>query len=95
MSISDITVRVAVIAGCALVALLVIGWRQPARGTAPTPRSRPDEALEPPTTSRQRIRRRALDLSALGGVALLAGVVVATLVSVAMSWLVTNIIDRL
>lgn len=95
MSISDITVRVAVIAGCALVALLVIGWRQPARGTASTPRSRSAEALEPPTTSRQRIRRRALDLSALGGVALLAGVVVATLVSVAMSWLVTNIIDRL
>jgi hypothetical protein len=95
VSITDITVRVAVIAGCALVALLVIGWRQPARGTSSAPDSDPETASEPPATLRQVLRRRALDLSALGGVALVAGVVVATLVSVVISLIVTNIIDRL
>jgi hypothetical protein len=95
VSITDITVRAAVIAGCALVALLVIGWRQPARGSSSVARRPPEGNTEPPAPLQQQIRRRALDLSALSGVALVLGVVVATVVSVVVSVIVTNIIDRL
>lgn len=106
MSLTDLTVRVAAIAAVALLALIAVGWRQPARQRA---RSHRTEATtshrsthstthgvdEPVVTLGDDVKQRLLRVTALGGIALVVSAVVATLVSVALAWLVTNIIDRL
>lgn len=52
-------------------------------------------ADEPAVTLADDVKQRLLRVTALGGIALVASAVVATIVSVALAWLVTNIIDRL
>ncbi|MFZ9399015.1 MAG: hypothetical protein ACO28Q_10615 [Ilumatobacteraceae bacterium] len=98
MSLTDLTVRVAAIAAFALLALIAVGWRQPARQRVrshPTERSTKHDNEEPSVTPGDVVKQRLLRIGALGGIAVVASAVVATLVSVALAWLVTNIIDRL
>jgi len=101
VSLTDLTVRVAAIAAFALLALIAIGWRQPARQrarshrTEATTHSAEHSADEPVASLGDSVKQRVLRVTALGGIALVASAVVATIVSVALAWLVTNIIDRL
>lgn len=106
MSLTDLTVRVAAIAAFALLALIAVGWRQPARQRARShrtdattshrsTRSTTHGVDEPAVALGDDVKQRVLRVTALGGLALVASAVVATIVSVALAWLVTNIIDRL
>jgi len=98
VSLTDLTVRVAAIAAVALLALIAVGWRQPARQRARSHRTEATTARtvdEPVVTLGDDVKQRVLRVTALGGIALVVSAVVATLVSVALAWLVTNIIDRL
>lgn len=98
MSLTDITVRVAIVCGLALAALFALGWRSAPRWRAGAPRAVGARAVESSSTPfdlAQQARRKFLGLSALGGIAVVAGVLVALVVSVAVSWVVTNFLDRL
>lgn len=97
VSLSDLTVRVAIIATSALLALVVIGWRQPARPGSHrgSDDNTTDGIEEPVVTLTDSSRRTLARVSALGGIALVASAVIATVVSLVLAWIVTNIIDRL
>ena len=97
VSLSDLTVRVAIIATSALLALVVIGWRQPARpGSHRGGDDNATEGIEEPVVTLADSSRRTLArVSALGGIALVASAVIATVVSLVLAWILTNIIDRL
>ena len=97
MSMSDITLRVALLAGLALVALIAIGWRKPARPRIVSPRDRAlssseVETLGPPSHV---VRRRILDLASLGGIAVGVAFVVAIAIGLFVSGVVTSVIERL
>jgi hypothetical protein len=97
MSLSDITLRVAFLAGLALIALVAVGWRQPARRRVISPRDTPErnDSEEISETPGQQARRRILDLASLGGIAVGVAFVVAIAVALVISSLVTNVIERL
>ena len=97
MSLSDITLRVALLAGLALIALVAVGWRQPARRRIVSPRDTPGrgDSVEIPEPLGQQARRRILDLASLGGIAVGVAFVVAIAVALVISSLVTNVIERL
>lgn len=97
MSLTDITIRVALLAGLALSALVAVGWRKPARSPRQNPRDvagreAPVDAL--PGLGNQ-FRRRILDLVALGGIAVGVAFVVAIAIALVISWVVTNVIEGL
>lgn len=96
MSLSDITLRVALLAGVALIALVAVGWRQPARRRIVSPRDSPRHSrdIDVVGTLDRRIRRRVLDLTALGGIAVGVAFVVAIAAALVISSLVTNVIER-
>jgi len=114
-SLTDVTIRVSVVTALALVALLVIGWRQPARTGRSAPRRMPEPAgvekshrsvgtndpsgTNDPTgtniSTSERWARRALDAFGLGAISLIAGVLLAIVVALAISTIVTNVVDRL
>lgn len=101
--LTDFTIRVSVVAGLALVALLVIGWRQPARARRSSPRTAPGDsghdevgtAVDDPMTTGERWARRALDAFGLGMISLVGGILLAIVLALAVSTLVTNVVDRL
>ena len=97
MSLSDITLRVAFLAGLALIALVAVGWRQPARRRVVSPRDTPGrgDSVEIAASPGQQARRRILDLASLGGIAVGVAFVVAIAVALVISSLVTNVIERL
>ena len=84
-------------AGLALVALVAIGWRKPARPRIVSPRDRalssPDVESLGPTS--HVFRRRILDLASLGGIAVGVAFVVAIAIGLFVSGVVTNVIERL
>lgn len=101
MSLTDITTRVSIVAVLALVALVVIGWRKPAKAGLRTPRG-PGETssgsgsdADGPVDLQEKAARKTLDVLGLGGVALVAGVVVSIVLSVSVAWLVTTFVSRL
>ena len=97
MSLADVTLRVALLVGLSLAGLVAIGWRKPARST----RLRPREVTGRETPADDinaigsRFRRGVLDLVALGGIAVGVAFVGAIAISLVVSWLVTNVIERL
>lgn len=97
MSLADITLRVALLAGLALAALVAVGWRKPARSPHPIPRDMAGrEALvEARPGVPEQARRRILDLIALGGIAVGVAFVGAIATALVISWTVTNVIERL
>lgn len=103
MSLTEISTRVAFVAGLALIALLVIGWRKTAKDSPPTPvggfeldeQPRPDiEFLSGSDVSRLAANKVVRVLS-LGAIAIFVGIVLSLGISLFLSSLVTNILDRL
>ena len=103
MSLTEISTRVAFVAGLALIALLVIGWRKTARDSSPTPvdgfqqEQQGQAGVEYLTgTDVGRLAgSKVLRVLSLGAIAMLLGIMVSLAISLALSSLVTNILDRL
>lgn len=103
MSLTEISTRVAVVAGLALFALLVIGWRKTAKDTSHTPvgDTGPGEsaAVDVEFLSSTEVSRLAASkfarILSLGAIAALLGIILSLVMSLGLSWLVTNIVDRL
>ena len=105
LSVDGLTVRAAFIAGLAIVALLLTGWRKPARAEPRSPRGpsgRPSGGIvvdhyDAPQYRRPGVVRRVLALLASGGIGILTGVLLAITVSfavaIAVIWL-TNLLQQ-
>ncbi len=93
LSVDGLTIRAAFIAALAIVALLLTGWRKPARAEPRSPRGplRREttgiivDHLDTPLYRRPGIIRRALALVASGGIGILTGVLVAIVTSFAIA----------
>jgi hypothetical protein len=104
VSINDLTIRAAWIAGLAIVALLFAGWRKTARAQPRSPRSplRPPrrvpfqvaEVVAPPYRAPGPLRR-VWSIVASSGLALVIGAVLATVTAFAVAYMVTTMTDLL
>ncbi|HUF97599.1 MAG TPA: hypothetical protein VMM60_05665 [Ilumatobacter sp.] len=86
LSVSGLTIKAGVVAGLAIGALLLTGWRKPARAEPRSPREArssvvPVDHFDTPEYRRPGPIRRLLALVASGGIALLIGVVTAIVLS--------------
>jgi ABC-type nitrate/sulfonate/bicarbonate transport system permease component len=104
VSINDLTVRMAWLAGLALLALLLAGWRKTARAQARSPRRLPDvprrvphqvEAQVAPPYHAPGPLRRVWAVVAGSGLAIVIGAVLATVAAFSLAWLVTTLTDLL
>ena len=102
VSLTEISTRVAVVAGLALIALLVVVRRKPARYGDHSPRDLVDWSTDTvdDDTSTEALalrpwRRRGLEMVGLGAIAIFGGIMVAIVVSLSISWIVTNFLNRL
>jgi len=97
VSLTEISTRVAIVAGLALIALLIVAWRKPARPRAVSPRNMAewaeDEVEHDPAVVSP--RQKALETAGLGAIAIFGGIMVAIVVSVSIAWIVTNFLNRL
>ena len=105
LSVDGLTIRAAFIAGLAIVALLLTGWRKPARAEPQTPRgplarSRAGVVVEHhdgPRYRRPGVIRRVLAVLASGGIGVLTGILAAIVTSfaiaIAVIWL-TNLLQQ-
>ena len=107
VSLTEISVRVAIVTVLALVALVAIGWRRSAPEYPRRPR--PPEAVrgsaQGETSSRlgtfdvehvgRRTTRKVLDLLGLGSIAAFVGIMVALVTASAIAWMVTALLNRL
>jgi heme A synthase len=104
VSINDVTVRMAWLAGLAVVALALAGWRKTARAQPKGPRS--------PTTTPRRVPfevthgiarpyhsagplRRVWALVASSGLAIVIGAVLATVTAFSLAWVVVTLTNLL
>jgi hypothetical protein len=104
LSVDGLTVRTAVIAGLAIAALLLTGWRKPARAEPRSPRASGRTASgfvlehhDAPLYRRPGPIRRLLAAVASGGIALLTGVLSAIVVAFAFAFAViwlTNLLQQ-
>jgi ABC-type nitrate/sulfonate/bicarbonate transport system permease component len=104
VSIDDLTIRAAWIAGLAIVALLFAGWRKTARAQPRSPRNplQPPrrvpyslyEVVAPPYHP-PGVLRRIWSAVASSGLAIVIGAVLATTVAFAVAYLVTTLTDLL
>ena len=105
VSLTDLTTQAAWMAGLAIVALVLAGWRKNARATARTPRGEPmlRRPWEPvpiaeTTTSlykRPGLLRRVWAAVASTGIAVVIGAVSAIIIAFATGWLVITLTDLL
>ena len=105
LSVDGLTVRAAFIAGLAIAALLLTGWRKPARAEPRSPRAGRAgtragyvvDHLDAPTYRRPGIVRRVFAAAASGGIGILIGVlsaiVIAFAAAFAVIWL-TNLLQQ-
>ena len=104
VSINDLTVRMAWIAGLAVVGLVLAGWRKTARAQPKRPRSPYEtprrvpyqvaEAVAPPYHPAGPLRR-VWSVVASSGLALVIGAIIATVTAFALAWIVTTLTDLL
>jgi hypothetical protein len=105
LSVDGLTVRAAFVAGLALVALLLTGWRKPARAEPRTPRTGPSSAsggfvvdhVDTPLYRRPGIVRRILAAATSGGIGILVGILTAIVIAFGISFAViwmTNLLQR-
>jgi hypothetical protein len=110
LSVDGLTIKAAIIAGLAIAAMLLTGWRKPARAESHSPRAESKSAtlrhqrqgilvehLDAPPYRRPGPVRRALAIVASGGIGLLTGVIVAIVLSFAVALAViwmTNLLQR-
>lgn len=101
---SELTTASAWIAGLAIVALIAAGWRKPARATAAFVRAgrrsrnrAPVYVAEQPVPLHERpwLWRRVWAVVASGGLALVTGAVIATVVSAGIAYTVITLTDML
>jgi len=91
-----------------MLALLVIGWRKPARNLPTSPRADSELAQKsqhlldqsnplnaPAPEISETVARKVLDVTGLGAIALIGGIVAAIAIATVLSFLVTNVISRL
>lgn len=104
MSVNDLTIRAAIIAGLAIIALVLTGWRKTARatpktsrGTATAPRQVPIQVVRQPTPAYHppNAAQRMISLITSGGVALLVAAVIATVSAFAIAVIVTTMTNLL
>jgi hypothetical protein len=104
VSTNEITTTAAWVAGLAVLALIVAGWRKPARASIDPQRARPGTLLRAGVPNpRQRVDlyrpapwwKRAWALASGSALAVLIGAVTATLLAYAASWLVITLTDML
>jgi hypothetical protein len=104
VSVNDLTIRAALIAGLAIVALLLTGWRKAARATPKTargdahhPRQVPVAVVRQPTPAYHAPNpvRRLWSLLASGALTVVVGAVIATVLAVAVALVVTRMTDLL
>ena len=86
LSVTGLTIKAGIVAGLAIVALLLSGWRKPARAEPRSQRSERSSLFmvdhhDTPEYRRPGLVRRALALVASGGLAALIGVIAAIVVS--------------
>ena len=105
LSVDGLTIRAALVVGLAIAALLLTGWRKPARAETRSPRGtarrQPVGVLvehhDAPAYKRPGPIRRVLALAASGGIGLLTGVLTAIAiafgVAIAVIWL-TNLLQQ-
>ena len=105
LSVDGLTVRAAFIAVLAITALLLTGWRKPARAEPRSPRGPlrrstsgfPVVHHDAPLYRRPGILRRVLAAIASGGIGVLTGVITAIVASFAIAaaviWM-TNLLER-
>ena len=103
VSVDGLTVRAAFIAGLALAALVLTGWRKPARAEPRSPRGPDDRVgivvdhLDTQLYRRPGVVRRLLAAILSGGIGLLVGVLTAIVVAFGTAWAViwmTNLLHR-
>ena len=103
VSVDGLTVRAAFIAGLAIAALLLTGWRKPARAEPRSLRGSSQSSgvivdhVDTPIYKRPGIVRRLAAAVASGGIGVLVGVLSAIVVSFAIAWAVismTNLLQR-
>jgi hypothetical protein len=104
VSVNDLTIRAAVIAGLAIVALVLTGWRKTARATPKTSRGdratprqvpimverQPTPPYRPPNPA-----KRLIALVSSGGISLLVGAVIATMTAFAIAVIVSTMTNLL
>jgi hypothetical protein len=102
LSVDGLTVRAAFIAGLAIAALLLTGWRKPARAEPRSPRGslrEPDgfvvDHLDTPLYRRPGVVRRLLAAVASGGIGLLVGVLTAIIVAFGIAYAVIELTSLL
>ena len=103
MSVNDLTIRAAAVAGLAIVALLLTGWRKTARaiprsarGADGTPVARHHIVRQPtPEYHAPNLARRLVMLITGGGLTVVIGVVLATIVGFALAYTVVTLTDLL
>jgi hypothetical protein len=105
LSVDGLTIRAAIIAGLAIVALVLSGWRKPARAESRSPRGPLQrdgggifvEHFDVPPYRRPGVLRRMLAAVASGGIGVLVGVmsaiIIAFSIAIAVIWL-TNLLQR-
>jgi hypothetical protein len=110
LSVAGITLRAGLIAGLAIVALLLTGWRKPARAEPRSPRGVVErglvyktgpapgvvvDQLDTPEYHRPGLLRRVMAAVASGGIAVLFGAVMAVVVSFGVAMAVIWLTDLL
>jgi hypothetical protein len=110
LSVAGITLRAALIVGLAIVALLLTGWRKPARAEPRSPRGVVERGLvyktgpapgvvvdhlDTPEYRRPGLVRRILAAVASGGIAVLFGVIMAIVVALGVAMAVIWLTDLL
>ncbi len=105
LSVDGLTIKAAIIVGLAIAALLLTGWRKPARAEPRSPRGALRRGsvgvvvdhYDTPRYRRPGPIRRVLALTASGGIGVLTGVLTAIVVSFAVAFAViwlTNLLQR-
>lgn len=105
VSLTDLTTQAAWMAGLAIVALILTGWRKNARATVRTPRDdsvlrrpRPSINVAETTTTLDRragVIRRVWAIVASSGLAIVIGAVIAVVVAFGAGYLVITLTDLL
>jgi hypothetical protein len=99
VSLTEISTRVAIVAGLAMIALLIVVRRKPARNGTGSPRDQFgwDSHQDPDSDALviDPLRKRALEIMGLGAIAIFGGIMVAIVVSLSIAWIVTNFLNRL
>ena len=104
MSVNDLTIRAAVVAGLAIVALVLTGWRKTARATPKTSRGSRSGPRQVPILVERQVTspyrppnpaKRLVALVSSGGISLLVGAMIATVTALAIAVIVTTMTNLL